>query len=196
MQHADIALASLSQVPVLITGEDSEHRRACARSIHDARKPLDNLFGRIRPFVAVSCDASRKHDRAWDDVVGRAGATAADLDGWLAKAKGGTLFVDDIEHMGAELQQQFSSALDSLNVLGDAGLEVRVITGAKSTWPTALDRQQFSERLYYRLNTIRFECIALPQVDVPERVPGPDLQRFPPFDSTPVGVRTPAPRHA
>jgi len=196
MQHADIALASLSQVPVLITGENSEQRRACARSIHDARNPLDQMFGENRPFVAVSCDSTRQSDRAWDDVVGRAGATATDLEAWLAKAKGGTLFVDDLEHMNAELQTQLSSALDSFTGLGDSAFDVRVITGANSTWPTVVDRQQFSEQLYYRLNTMRFECVPLPRVKGAELSQRPERARLPLFDSPPENVRTPEVRHA
>ncbi|MEQ1759665.1 MAG: sigma 54-interacting transcriptional regulator [Vicinamibacterales bacterium] len=149
-QHPDFTLAARSSFPVLVAAAASPERFACARFIHNAGSR------RLRPFLAVTCDASQRHDAPWDDVAdGGAGAVC----GWLTRAMRGTLFIDSIEDMSAGVQGQLAEALDhlpdpdGLNPFGD----VRIITGARRRWSAEARQKRFNERLFYRLNVLRVE---------------------------------------
>ena len=158
-QLMDIALAAQLRVPVLISGDTGVRRRACARVIHDA------CVRERRPFVAVSCDtSSAQGDRHWDDVADRTSVACAQrLSAWFQKAEGGTLFVDDLEHMSPVLQQHLVLVLDlALHRPAEPHREVRLITGATPGWPDHRDKSRFSERLFYRLNIMRLDCMPVP----------------------------------
>jgi len=155
-QLMDIALAAQLRIPVLVSADTSARRRACARAIHDA------CVRERRPFVAVSCDTTpAQHARQWDPVADRTSiGCATSLRTWLEKAKGGTLFIDDLEYMSPVLQQQLASVLDlGIGRTKEPGRSVRFISGAKPGWPAPRDRFQFSERLFYRLNIMRLDCM-------------------------------------
>ena len=154
-QLMDIALAAQLRVPVLVSGDTGARRRGCARVIHDA------CVRERRPFVAVSCDTHpAQYDRQWDPIADRTSAgCATSLRTWLQKAQGGTLFIDDLEHMSPVLQQQLVAALDfAITREREPSRAVRFITGAKPGWPAARDRSHFSESLFYRLNVMRVDC--------------------------------------
>ncbi len=81
--------------------------------------------------------------------------------GWFSRAAGGTLFLDELEGMSQALQERLCAALCYPLETSHDHHTVRVITGARPAWPTALERQQFSDRLYYRLNVMRVDCVDL-----------------------------------
>jgi len=178
-QLMDIALAAQLRVPVLVSGDTGARRRGCARVIHDA------CVRERRPFVAVSCDTHpAQYDGHWDPVADRTSAgCATSLRTWLEKAKGGTLFIDDLHHMSPVLQQRLVAVLDlALTRDREPSRAVRFITGAKPGWPAARDRSHFSESLFYRLNVMRVDCTPVPhsfqetwrqdQGSLPQRPPG------------------------
>lgn len=172
-QLRDIALAAQSRMPVLVSGDTSARRHACARMIHDA------CVRERRPFVAVSCRARPPlSERAGDDEM-RVEGRATRLQAWLERAKGGTLFMDELEHMSTGLQQQLLSDMEHwLEPDEEASCRVRIITGAKPGWAFLDDGSRFSERLYYRLNTIRIDCLPMPHPDPAAwgRETGPPLE--------------------
>jgi len=82
--------------PALVSGETGSGRDLFARFIHDAG---DRAAG---PFVAVS-GASLTDDNALEMLVGLASAQGAEP-GLLEQAQGGTLFISELQDLGAKAQ--------------------------------------------------------------------------------------------
>jgi DNA-binding NtrC family response regulator len=154
----DLELAVLSQVPVLIGGENRAHRRACARFIHETR------MRERRRFMTVSCNPAAHRTEGWDYIVETPAQAVASLPSWFGCAQDGTLFIDNLDFMGAELQQALSAALDhdENRALPSGRQGVRLLTGASTEWLRNPGRRRFSERLFYRVNVMRVECTMAP----------------------------------
>lgn len=144
----------------MVTAPTRDDRRACARYIHD------KSVRRGRPFVAVSCSATPPAGAEWFSPVAR--DTGETIRAWFGRARGGTLFLDDVGSLGWALRQELTAAMcDPLQTRHDAH-EVRVVTGARPSWPSRTERERFSERLYYRLNVMRVDLVQEAREDLPE----------------------------
>ena len=155
----DLELAMLSHVPVLITGSSREERLAYARFIHDTKAR------ERRRFVAGSCNPGAQGVEGWDYVAHGSPQDVAALTALFASARGGTLMLDDLEFMNADLQGALSAALDHDESVGSRTSfrqDVRIITGATREWLGNPGRRRFDERLFYRLNIMRLECAMVP----------------------------------
>jgi transcriptional regulator of aromatic amino acid metabolism len=161
----ELSLAAVSAVPVLVSADVSAERFACARFIHNTgvRRP--------HPFVAVTCDAGHWDYSTWTDAVGRRGSPG--LRAWIARASGGTLFIDSLEHMSLDLQTQLLDAFDhaSTSAQPDPFADVRLITGARRHWSAQSSQRRFRERLFYRLNILRVEYAPVQTSYAGPRVP-------------------------
>ena len=142
----ELLLASQCLVNVLVTAASRDDRTACARLIHD------NSACSSGPFVIGRARGTSGGDVGADEV-----------DGWFARASGGSLFIDDVSRLGREAQAQLFRHAER-NVLGPAvephGAErkhVRIIAGATSALFPAIAAGRFPEALYYRLNLIHID---------------------------------------
>jgi DNA-binding NtrC family response regulator len=91
-----------------------------------------------------------------------------DNPGCLARAEGGTLFIDEIDKLSLKAQAGLLHVLEerSWRVLGDAGnarrANVRFIIGTNASLSEAVRRGTFREDLYYRINVLP---VRLPPLD-------------------------------
>ena len=93
--------------PVLVCGERGTGKRLFARALHQASPRRDGQFVR---FACQGTDAKVDEEA---------------LEGAFADAQGGTLFVDAIEHLSAELQNKLFAVF-----AGDARPDVRLVASA------------------------------------------------------------------
>lgn len=133
MRELFVTIAKLAPLPLdlLIQGETGTGKERTARTIHDL-SPRKH-----QPFVILDC-STLPTNLADATIFGfRRGAfTGAEDDqpGLFEQADGGTLFIDEIGELSAELQMKFLRALDCGQVarLGDAGnlrvVDVRVVS--------------------------------------------------------------------
>jgi DNA-binding NtrC family response regulator len=136
---SDLALAAVTTVPVLIVASDEPRRQAIAREIHDK---------------GGQCAG------AWVPMSGR-GSTPTDLAAAFGRARGGTVFVDHLEELSESTQHELADLLNASARSGGAASLPRVIAGAApGLWDAVVDGR-FSEPLFYRINTIRFDVAAL-----------------------------------
>jgi DNA-binding NtrC family response regulator len=143
----DLRLAARVDVPVLVTADSRDHRNLCARLIHDI-----GVYGG-GPFVMFSVDAG---DEAAEE------AKAVMLRRQFERARGGTLFVDDIAMLPAATQAQLLSLLEERLRHGSAvapSNAVRVVAGASRHLDAEREAGAFCTPLFYRLNLIHINLI-------------------------------------
>ncbi|MBN8510475.1 MAG: sigma-54-dependent Fis family transcriptional regulator, partial [Burkholderiales bacterium] len=143
------------QIPVLILGETGTGKELLARAIH-----ADSARGR-QPFVAVNC-ASIPDTLIEAELFGYeegafTGARRRGAVGKIVQASGGTLFLDEIGDMPLALQAHLLRVLQERQVvpLGSSksiAVDVSLICATHRNLREMIERQQFREDLYYRLN--------------------------------------------
>ena len=166
MRHAlELAeAAARTDVPVLLVGETGTGKELLARQIHrsSARAAL--------PFIAVNCGALPR-ELVESELFGyRKGAfTGAQQDrpGLFGAVSGGTLLLDEISEMPAEVQVKLLRALQEgkvrpLGAVEEIPVNVRVIAATNRSTPVSLSGA-LRQDLYYRLARITIELPPLRQ---------------------------------
>ncbi|SDW93222.1 sigma 54-interacting transcriptional regulator [Tepidimicrobium xylanilyticum] len=142
---------------VLLRGESGTGKELFARAIHNAsdRKNF--------PFVAINC-ASIPDNLLESELFGYEGGafTGASSQGQMGKlelAKGGTLFLDEIGDLPLHLQPKILRVLQEGTFMRLGGKELisvdfRLITATNRNLEGMIEKGEFREDLYYRLNVI------------------------------------------
>jgi transcriptional regulator with PAS, ATPase and Fis domain len=142
---------------VLITGESGVGKELIVQALH-YRHPM-RKNGKL---VAVHCGAIPEN-LIESELFGhtRGAFTGADRDkaGRFEMADGGTLFLDEIGTMRQDLQVKLLRALQSRQIqrVGGTGpipVDVRVIAASNEDLKAKVDRGEFREDVFYRLNVI------------------------------------------
>ncbi|MCC1480552.1 sigma-54-dependent transcriptional regulator [Roseibaca sp. Y0-43] len=171
--HSRIAAVAASTAPVFILGESGTGKELCARAVH-----LKSARAAQR-FVTLNCSAADP-EQLEIELFGHAGqksgrgkSAAPTRAGAIARADGGTLFLQNIQDMSLDLQSGFLRFLQnaSFSPVGDTRLikvDVRLICTASGDPTEHLRAGRLREELYYRLFVIP---IAMP----PLRARGGDI---------------------
>ena len=146
-------------VTVLVTGETGTGKELLARAIHY------NGPRREAPFVDVNC-AAIPENLLESELFGHekgafTGASGA-KPGLMELADGGTLFLDEVGHLALPLQGKILRALEERVVRRVGGtrtipFDVRLIAATHVDLRAAVQRREFREDLYYRLNVVPVE---------------------------------------
>lgn len=156
----DLAEAlAMKRSPFLITGERGSGRRFLARVLH-AKSPW-----RDGPFLSISCAPHGEIDpdgsRQVEEILGRANPEDPGVDepGLLARAAGGTLFVDDVQDLSPALQTQLLSVVRDgeyhpVNSPRVHRLECRLILGSCEDLGDLVEQGQFRSDLFYALSAV------------------------------------------
>ncbi|AYN00457.1 sigma-54-dependent transcriptional regulator [Chryseobacterium sp. 3008163] len=148
---------------VLLTGETGTGKEVFAQAIHHASKRNKNNF------IAVNCSAFGK-DLLENELFGhKAGAfTGAlkDSKGIFEEANLGTVFLDEIGEMPLDLQAKLLRVLESGEFLkvGDnkpIKTDVRIIAATNRDLETEIEKGNFREDLYYRINIFQIKLPSL-----------------------------------
>jgi len=144
---------------VLVYGESGTGKELVARALH-AMGPRA-----AQPFVEVNC-AAIPEDLIESELFGhRKGSFAGaheDKIGKFEKADGGTLFLDEVGDMSLKTQAKVMRVLDEqrfepLGAPGSRQVDVRVIAATNKNLQEEIERGNFREDLFYRLNVIPFQ---------------------------------------
>jgi sigma-54 dependent transcriptional regulator, acetoin dehydrogenase operon transcriptional activator AcoR len=153
-----------SGVSVLIQGATGSGKEAFARALHLAS-------GRAQqPFVAVNC-AAIPETLIESELFGYksgafTGARKEGMKGKVLQSSGGTLFLDEIGDMPLMLQTRLLRVLEEHEIVplgAEAPIKVdlRVICASHRKLREMIERGEFREDLYYRLNGITLELPTL-----------------------------------
>jgi DNA-binding NtrC family response regulator len=150
----DIALAAAIDLPVLIVAASAECRRLCAHGIHAGghRATAPFITSRVAEPTADLTGGTRDVEHAKGDGPGR-------LREQFERARGGTLFIDDIASLGPRLRNELQALLEEDIGCGDGAgparrWDVRVIAGASRTLTPEEASDPAFAPLFYRLNVV------------------------------------------
>jgi two-component system response regulator AtoC len=154
-----IKVVAKSNATVLITGESGTGKELVARAIHS------QSHRRNKPFVAVSCAAlpeSLLESELFGHEKGSFTGAYAQKKGKFEFANGGTLFLDEVGEMSANIQVHLLRVLEEKEFTRVGGnepikVDVRVVSATNKDLRKAIERQEFREDLYYRLNVVNIE---------------------------------------
>jgi transcriptional regulator of acetoin/glycerol metabolism len=151
-------------IPLLILGETGTGKELLARAVHH-----DSSRSR-QPFVAVNC-ASIPESLIEAELFGYedgafTGARRKGAPGRIVQAHGGTLFLDEIGDMPLSLQARLLRTLQERCVtpLGSTKtipVDIAVIGATHRNLRDMIERHEFREDLYYRLNGLSLRLPAL-----------------------------------
>jgi DNA-binding NtrC family response regulator len=158
-------VVSHGDATILITGETGTGKELLARALH---------YGGPRaaaPFVELNC-AALPAQLLESELFGHERGAFTDAKtakpGLFEVAHGGTMFLDEVDHLAPELQGKLLRALDQKSVrrLGATNIrtiDVRIVAATNTDLPAAVRAGRFREDLFYRLNVITLEIPPLRQ---------------------------------
>jgi DNA-binding NtrC family response regulator len=153
---AQIERVARASVPVLMLGESGTGKELVARAIHE------NSPRAKGPFVTVDCGALAPTLIA-SELFGheRGSFTGAERQhiGAFERAQGGTIFLDEIGEMPAELQPQLLGALERRRFRRVGGrdeisVDVRVVSATNRDLRSEVNNGTFRMDLYFRLAVV------------------------------------------
>jgi DNA-binding NtrC family response regulator len=141
---------------VLITGESGTGKSLVARAIHQQSNRRD------KPFIEVACGAlpeSLLESELFGHVRGSFTGAVADKAGKFKLADGGTAFLDEIATATPALQVKLLRVLQDLEFESVGGtkterVDVRCILATNRDLSDAVEKGQFRQDLYYRINVV------------------------------------------
>lgn len=148
-------IASLGKSTVLLSGETGTGKELFAQSIHNHSERKGH------PFLAINCGAIPR-ELLESELFGYAegsftGAQKGGRPGKFELADGGTIFLDEISDMSPDMQVKLLRVLQTGEVcrIGahkSISVDVRIIAATNANLKQAVDRGNFREDLFYRLN--------------------------------------------
>ena len=157
--YEHVRLVAPTDMSVLVTGASGTGKEYIARRIHEQSNRSK------APFVAVDCGAIPKELAAsefFGHVKGSFTGAIENKTGAFVAAQGGTIFLDEIGNLTYEVQVQLLRALEERKVkpIGsnqEIAINVRLISATNENLRQAIEKGDFREDLYHRINefTIR-----------------------------------------
>ncbi|MFA5087612.1 MAG: sigma-54 dependent transcriptional regulator [Candidatus Omnitrophota bacterium] len=153
-----------SNATILITGDSGTGKGLVAKAIHQSDDSRRN-----KPFVEVSCGALSEtllESELFGHAKGAFTGAIKDKEGRFEYAKGGTIFLDEIDAFSPALQVKLLRVLQDgiFERVGDnisRQAEVRIIVATNQDLAELVGRNKFREDLYYRVNVILIKMPAL-----------------------------------
>ena len=153
---------ALSEHAVMIYGQAGTEDYLLAEAIHN------NSIRKVGPYVSINMRGMDKEHQMEELFRREAGDTVSTFGakGAMIKANHGTLFIKGIEHLTLRVQHQIlRTMLSRAQMRTDAQpldtLDVRIIGSSKINLKHLVEKGEFSEELYYMLQSLVLEIPSL-----------------------------------
>lgn len=141
---------------VLITGESGVGKEVIARLVHVHSQQQDHVF------LPVNCSAIPEtllESQLFGHTKGAFTGAIGAQEGLFQRARGGTIFLDEIGEMPTTLQPKLLRALEEREVLPVGAttpvkIDIRIVAATNRDLKQEVEGGRFREDLYYRLNVI------------------------------------------
>ena len=156
---------------VLITGDSGTGKELIALALHAHSDRKDRLF------LPVNCGALPEtllESLLFGHMKGSFTGAFANQEGLFERARGGTIFLDEIGEIPQHLQVKLLRALEAKEILPigcttPRRIDVRVLAATNRNLAKEVEAGRFREDLYYRLNVMEIHIPPLSQR--PEDIP-------------------------
>ncbi len=145
-----------SEATILITGESGTGKEVMSRYIHNKSKRKNN------PFIAINC-AAIPENLLESELFGHekgafTGASSRRI-GKFEEAHTGTILLDEVSEMHPLLQAKFLRAIQEREITRVGGndvtkVDVRILATSNRNLQEAVEKGEFREDLYFRLNVV------------------------------------------
>ena len=158
-----INLVAPTDMSVLIMGESGTGKEVVAKLIHLKSER------RNKPFIAVDCGAIPKEiasSEFFGHIKGSFTGAITDKKGHFEEANGGTICLDEVGNLSYENQIQLLRALQERRIkpIGSSKeieVDIRVLAATNEDLLEAVNKGDFREDLYHRLNEFAIKVPSL-----------------------------------
>jgi transcriptional regulator with GAF, ATPase, and Fis domain len=153
---AEVAAAAPLDVTVLFTGPSGTGKTQLARVLHESSPRARG------PFVELNCATLPEalvESELFGAMPGAHSTARHKIEGKVEAAEGGTLFLDEIGALAPQAQAKLLQLLQSrefypLGATRPARADVRVLAATNLDLKAAVQRKEFREDLFYRLQVL------------------------------------------
>jgi two-component system response regulator HydG len=158
-----VAQVAPSDATVLLTGESGTGKELIAGAIHF------NSLRKAEPFVKINC-AAITETLLESELFGheRGSFTGAERrkEGKFRQADGGSIFLDEVSEMSLAMQVKLLRVLQEREIVRVGGdeaikIDVRVIAATNRNLIEEVEKGNFREDLFYRLNVVSLNMPSL-----------------------------------
>jgi|GEM_PF-439818 len=148
-----------STVPVLIQGETGTGKELVAKALHGLGDRCS------KPFIAQNCAAIPRElleSELFGYMSGAFTGAVNDKMGLFEAASGGTFFLDEVPEIDPATQAKLLRLLETgvvrrLGAVDESRVDVRVVSATNRSLLAEVERGEFREDLFYRLNVVSIE---------------------------------------